>query len=271
LKGNLREVLTAIRDFRPQLLSGLPNLLFILADYAISHGIEPIPIPLVTSMGEMNYPHLAAARERIFPGRFFEYYANRENTIGAWGRGDGVFAEVSEYCHLEMQSDDGDGTGDCLSTSLHNFAFPLIRYNSGDRIRRLGYRGESRYPQWELIGGRGKDLLVSRDGLIAPHVYGHLRRGGFFKVKRCQLEQIDLDRVLVRIVPWPEYDRREDEATLLRLVSEALLDRFTLQAEYVDDVTYTKRGKYRPVISQLATRYLEENYDQPAAPPDRTS
>lgn len=262
LAGRQGEVLEAIRQFKPKLLQGLPNILFIVADHAIEHNLEPLEIPFIVLWGEKLYPHLNAARERIFPGKLIEYFANRENTIAAWGSGDDRFSEVSEYCHLEVlptgaPGDDGS-TGDLITTSLHNYAFPLIRYNSADLVKWEGYvNHDSRRPELELIGGRGKDLLLSRDGYLAPHLYSCLRRNRFYKVRRCQVEQIDLDRVIVRVVAGPDYERAQDEPVLLKIISEGLLDRFQLQAEYVDEITFTKRGKFRPVISDLATRQAQ--------------
>ncbi len=136
-----------------------------------------------------------------------------------------------------------------------NYAFPLIHDNSDDLVRWIGYRdGQVVRPELELIGGRGKDLLVSGEGFIAPYVFGHLRRNGFFKLNRCQLEQIDSERMLVRVIVNQDYHRRQDEAELLRIIDEGLFHRFRLEVEYTDEVSFTKRSKFRPVISELATR-----------------
>jgi phenylacetate-CoA ligase len=263
LAGRYADVIDAVRSYHPRLVQGLPNLIYILAEYAIRKEIEPIEVDLVLFFGEKLYPHLRVARDKFFPGKLLEYYANRENTIAAWGPGNDTFAEVSQQCHLEVSPDERNTahpeSGDLITTSLHNLAFPLIRFNSFDLVRWLGYSGEnSRYPRLELLGGRGKDLLLSRRGLISTHVYRCLRKRGFFKIRRCQLEQIDIDRLLVRAVPGPDYDREPDEETLREAINEGTLNSFELEVEYVDEIAFTKQGKFRPTISELASKYVEQ-------------
>lgn len=256
MAGRQEKIIDAIREFKPTLLYTLPNMIYIIAEYGLRHKLEPIPVRLILSNGEFAYPHLAEARANFFPGEFLEFYANRENTISAWGRGDTIFTEISEYCHLEIA--DNQGTGDLLSTSLHNFAFPLIRLNAGDLVTELGYRdNNSARPGLKLLGGRGKDLLVSKQGLISPHVFSRLRHSGFYKLRGCQLEQIDIEHVIVRVVVDSEYDRKRDEPEMLRIIDAGLLHRFKLEVEYIDELTFTKRGKFKPVISDLATRLGE--------------
>ncbi|MBD3218634.1 MAG: hypothetical protein GF310_10185 [candidate division Zixibacteria bacterium] len=79
------------------------------------------------------------------------------------------------------------------------------------------------------------------------------------KLKRYQLEQIDLDNVIMRIVPGPEYNRERDEARMLELIHEGMHGMFKVRLEYADDIPFTKAGKYQWVKSKLADEYLAES------------
>jgi phenylacetate-CoA ligase len=260
MSGNHQAVVDAIREFRPRLIWALPNLLFVLARHILEQRQDPVEVPLVITYGEKLYPHLRDSITQAFAGAVREDHGNRENSVAARGNGDSRFREVSEYCHLELRTGataTGDNSGELVTTSLHNFAFPLIRYLPGDLVENLDYLDSERYPGFDLLGGRGKDLLLTRDGLMCSYVFKHLRNNGFFKLKWCQLEQLSLDRLVARAVTQDSYKRDSDESTLIRLLEEALLGYFRVEIEYVDEITFTRAGKFQPIISRPAVEYLQ--------------
>lgn len=261
LAGKKHEVLDAIREFQPRFIWTSPNLLYVLAEYLLEHGLEPMPIPLIEVFGEKLYDYLAPTIKKAFPGEIIDYYGNRENSIAAWGNGDGVFTEVSEYCYLEPFTGRENGENGCgsdlITTSLHNYACPLIRYNSGDVIRWIGFRdGDARQPSLELVGGRGKDLLLTDDGLCTLFPFSILRKNNIEGVRRCQVEQVSMHELILRLVIVPRYDRDRYESMLARLFEEALLNRFTVRIEYIDENAEQSIGKFRPVISRFATEHI---------------
>lgn len=252
LAGRHREIIDLIRSFRPTMLWSLPNPLVSLADYMENHDLPPIPLTLVVTYGEKIFPHTQAMIRKAFPARYLDYYGNRENTIAAWAEPCGRFTEFSEYCHLENTADDG-GAGDLISTSLHNFAMPLIRYNTGDLVTDLHYDSpESPRPSFELLGGRGKDLLLTRDGLTPSYVLLYLEHQKFTKFRTVQLEQTAIDEVILRVEVGSEYDRVVDEPKVIEYATEALMGKFRVTIEYVDRIPLSEGGKFRPVLSPLA-------------------
>lgn len=257
LAGRHREIIDLIRSFRPRMLWSLPNPLVSLADFMLTHELPPIPIDLVVTYGEKIYPHTLALIRQAFPSTYLDYYGNRENTIAAWGPACGRFIEFSEYCHLENAAGK-DAPGDLISTSLHNYAMPLIRYNCGDLVSDLRYdTPDSTRPSFELLGGRGKDLLLSRAGLTPSYVLLYLESKQFTRLRTVQLEQTTLDEVTLRVVVGPDYDRTSDEPLVLEYARKALMDQFQVSIEYVDRIPLTDGGKFRPVLSKLATAFLQ--------------
>lgn len=261
IAGNYEKVYQQIKDFRPRMIWTHPSPLAILAEYALDKGYPPLEIPLIAVYSEVFYPHLRKVLERAFPTRFIEYYGNRENSIGAWGNADGKFYEISEYCHLEVVGDVAASgppdMGDVISTSLHNYATPLIRYHSEDLAQWHGYLSpDIPYPVVELIGGRGKDVLLARDGFTIPFFLAYIDKVNFKKLKKYQMEQINLDEIILRVVPKEDYVRERDEELLLECARESIANRFKIRLEYVDDIPLTDNGKYRSVISKLAVENL---------------
>jgi phenylacetate-CoA ligase len=221
--------------------------------------LPPIECEVVGCYSEQIEPAFMELLKHNFRGRYLDYYGNRENTIAAWGNCDGLFYEVSQYCHFELLSDQAPNEGQLVTTSLHNYAFPLIRYCPDDYVHMLGYDDPAQpYPQVKLIGGRGKNLLLSRKGLTAPYILTYLQKKNFYKFTKYQIEQKTLDDIIFRMVPTEDYDPAAEEATLLKYLHDGALKMFNITIEYVDDIPLTSAGKYIHVISELAKKYFEE-------------
>ena len=226
----------------------------------ITHNKTPLKIPIIATFGEKIYPHVRTCLKKAFDTKFIEYYGNRENSVAAWGDSNSIFREVSEYCHVEVENHkDGNNNnqGDLITTSLHNYAVPLIRYNSEDVSHYMGYTDDDIYPSFELVGGRGKDVLLSQNGLVVPYTPHLFEHSKYNKLKKYQIEQLSIDKLLIRIVPLPTYDRKVDEDLVLKHFSDVLANQFEIKIEYVDDIPLTESGKYQVAISPLAIQYLK--------------
>ncbi len=263
MAGRYDEIIAEIRRFRPRMIWAHPNLLSVLAEYALENGLPPIEVPLVGTFGEKVYPRSVKFMGGLFSGKYFEYYGNRENTIAAWGNCDGRFYEISEYCHFEINPgsavDDKTASGDLITTSLHNYAVPLLRYNSEDIAEWLGYENEEcPYPSINLIGGRGKELLLTKIGLTVPFLGDYLYKVGFDKIKKYQIIQVSLDEVYLRVIPSADFNRQTDEKLLLKYAREGLGRNFKVQLQYEDEISFTKSGKLPAVVSQLALDHIKQ-------------
>jgi len=259
--GQCRGVFDAIRKFKPRMIWGHPNLIYALSEYAHDHNLSSIEVPLIATYGEKIQPGCRKLMEKYFIGKYIEYYGNRENSIAAWGNSDGFFYEASEYCHLEVEKNielkDDPDAGALISTSLHNYAVPLIRYNSDDIASMPGTdKSDSPYPIVKLIGGREKELLLTRKGLTAPFISVYLDNMNFNKLRKFQITQTSIDEITLKIVPNEIYAKENDESTLIKYVDDSLANNFRIKIEYSDDIGFTEAGKQPAVISKLADDHL---------------
>jgi phenylacetate-CoA ligase len=261
--GNYDKIYSALKKYKPRMIWAHPTILSALCHHIVKKSLSPLDAPLIGVYGEKIYPDMLNIMHKAIPGKFFEYYGNRENSGAAWRNEDDIFHEVSEYCHLEVicgeKSCRAGEQGDLIATSLHNYAVPLIRYQSEDIVEWHGYSDEAcNSPGFKLIGGRGKDLLLTRHGLIAPYLPGFC--GEYEnKLRRFQFKQISLDEVIIKIAPLPVYDYVKDETALLKQFDMVLGRNFKLKIEYVDDIPFTKGGKYPMSVSTLAMEYMQKS------------
>ena len=268
MAGRYQKVYDAISKIRARLIWGHPTIMFNLAQYIVENDLPPIEVPFIATYAETIYPQMRKVLNQAFPGEYYEYYGNRENSIGAWGFSNGSFFEMSEYCHLETTKTypitGYPEAGDIISTSLHNYAFPLIRYSCGDVGSLEGYTNPAiPYPSLKLIGGRGKDILLSREGLFIPYFLPHLEYNNFDKIKYTQLVQLSLDELVVRYIPKDNFDESRDPEIFIKLVEEALVHKFKIRLERVHEVNFTRSGKSPATVSRLADEYIAR-LDTPA-------
>lgn len=267
------KLLDIMYNSQPRMIWCMPSILAVVVDKARQKNRPPITTPLIAVTGEKIEPAVKELLRERCQAKFIEYYGNRENNIACWGAWDDIFTEESECCHLEIipaeyereREDGGDGresgtVGDLIATSLHNYAMPLLRYQADDVVEWRGFETESASrPSLRLIGGRGRDLLLTKNGLTAPFVNAYIRREGFHKARKLQLEQTGLETLTVRVVPTDSFDPERDKPRLYRLLHDSLLGDFQVRVEYVDDIPLTPGGKYRAVISKLAQEYNQRS------------
>jgi phenylacetate-CoA ligase len=265
---NSPRIYERLKSFRPKLLYCQPANVAILIEYFRQHDLSPFPIPIIYSLGEKLYPEYRALITSFFGDGVIEYYANRENTVAATELNDGRMYINSEYCYVEFLSSDGpcaDGTpGDIITTSLQNYAFPLIRYHTEDYGASHGYPQNAlrNYETMEIIGGRGKDLLLTKNGLIAPQIIPVIERVCAGKFKRVQVEQRTLDDLVVRVIPNEAFDHQHDPARIEAAYRECFQNQFKIEVELVETIDRTDSGKYKFVISEPAMNYLRQSLPQ---------
>jgi phenylacetate-CoA ligase len=254
-----------LQAFSPEMLFCQPSNAVMFVEYCRQSGLSPLPIPIVYVLGEKVYPEYHEILSNYFGGRIVQFYGNRENTASAGELEDGRMYINSDFCYLEFVSANGNPVlgqhADIISTALENYAFPLIRYHTEDVGVLHGYpNGVVRnFPVMEIIGGRGKDLLLTRNGLFLPQTNPFLKSINFDRYKRIQLEQKSLDDLIVRVVPTPAFNADNDRCLLESSFTKYFSGQFKITIEVVGEISRTSAGKNRYVISDLAIKHLRES------------
>ncbi len=216
--ANLTHYFDALREFRPRVLDGYPSSLYVLARVMLSRG-ERLSVGAVVTSSETLYDFQREAIELAFGCRVFDYYAAAERVIFSTEcdrhQGHHLSDEygITEYVDEYGAAVGVDAEGYMVGTSLHNTGMPLIRYLTTDRSSAKLKRCEcGRTLQLvDDVTTKSEDLLRLRDGrLIPPSVLTHP-----FKPLDCieasQLVQTDVDHLLVRLMPRPEYTQQHGE------------------------------------------------------------
>ena len=193
---------------------------------------------------------MRAEIEEQFGAKVFDYYGSRE--VGAIA---GECAHGSRHVFVmnnlvEVLDDDdrpvNPGTeGKLVITCLHNYSFPMIRYEIGDvgTMASQPCKCSSRLPYLNSLSGRITDHFVQKSGkLVHGEFVTHLF---YFRdwVDQFQVDQLEFDRLRIRVVRRGEVveDDVSEINQNLRLVmgSDCKVD-----WEYVESIDKSAQGKF---------------------------
>ncbi|MCX6095050.1 MAG: AMP-binding protein, partial [Candidatus Bipolaricaulota bacterium] len=266
-----REQTAIIQRFRPQVISGYPTALDIVA----TEGGAPMHRPsLVACRGEVLDPETRHNIEQVFGARVADFYNSEEVGNIAWEcpLDPTVLHVNTDGCIVEIVDDAGhripDGVeGRIVVTNLYNETMPFIRYDLEDRGT-LCSEGEgvcdcgSRAPRLRALGGRDDDYVYLTDGrrisprLVATAVNrafsGRSPLGGFDRhFRRFRIIQDRIDHVRIDIVPEPGPRSVPDFAAVIAPALAKIHPTLACTIAVVDRLDPGPSGKYRKVVSLI--------------------
>jgi len=133
-------------------------------------------------------------------------------------------------------------SGRIVVTDLHNYAMPLIRYDTGD----IGTMqlDDNNMPYLQSIAGRKLDLIYDTKGNIVPsHVSYKLCKYGDYK--QFQLVQYGEKEYLIKL----NTDKKVDECVMIAEYKEYFGQDASITIEYVDEIPLLSSGKRKEVLN----------------------
>ena len=243
------ECIDVIQRYRPHYVAGYASSLYQMALVARRHNIRLHRPAFVYSAAESMHSFMRDLVEEQFGAKVYEYYGSREvgAVAGECSRGNmhifvmNNLVEVLDDCGQVV--DDGS-EGNLVITCLHNYSFPMIRYEIND----VGVKGSgrcscgSKLPYLARLSGRITDYFVTKNG---SSVHGKfvipllLSRDW---VDDFQVDQLEVNRLKIRIVPRGdvvEDDTHEINARLRAVMDEDCM----VEWEYVPSIDRYPHGK----------------------------
>ena len=259
--ATLGSYVAEIRRRKLEFLEGYPSTLFILATHLRRVG-QSLPMKAVFTSSETLHPVQREVIESAFDCKLFDFYGMAERTIFAAECEAHSGRHLAEdFGYTEVVDDAGNpvppgGWGYLVGTSLHNVAMPMIRYRTNDVSRVLETPcscGRS-FRVLDPITTKAEDVIVTPDGrLISPSILTHPFKP-FDKLVKSQIIQLAPDRMLVKLVTGEGFTESQ-KAELLAGLRARLGPDMVIEVVEVDDIPPERSGKYRWVISQVATPY----------------
>ncbi|WP_339714836.1 AMP-binding protein [uncultured Kriegella sp.] len=192
---NSKKIDKFVRDFnrlKPTLLQGFVDIMFEFALYLLDNNIKIHPPKMVWVTSAPLFQEQRELMEKAFGAPVCDQYGNTEILV--------IAAECPEQkglhlmhdaAHVEFVDENNrpvppNTTGRILLTDLTNFAFPLIRYDIGDRGRYMEHSCScgSPLPLMESIKGRQTVNIKTPTGLLIRGEHLMAMFDGYMKVFR---------------------------------------------------------------------------------------
>jgi phenylacetate-CoA ligase len=260
-QAQIEDVYRRIERFRPAYIVGYTSTVATIADELFRSQLRLTrPLSAVVVVAESLTPLRRHLIERYFDAPIANRYGQRE--LAFWvaqscPETPDRFHMTTELAVWEIVRDDGTRAepgehGRIVLTSLHNYAMPFIRYDTGDRavagsaVCACG-RG---FPLVEQLEGRSVETLRLPSGKeISPVVLGHylfVYRDYVDAIRHYQLVVEGDARVRLLVVPSHPLgaeERERMERDLVELVNGEL----HVDVEEVEEIGLEPSGK-RPII-----------------------
>lgn len=241
----------------PDYLLTHPSVLTELALYCQREGVQFPSLREVRTLSEALPDGLRELCQKVWGVKLVDMYSTIELGYLALQCPEHKHYHVqSESVLLEVLDDDGKPcapgeTGRVIVTDLHNYAFPLIRYEVGDYAE-VGEpcdcgRG---LPVLKHIKGRYRNILTTPDGERRYPQLGIQDLHEIAPVQQFQAVQRTLNDIEIRLV-LPRSLQIEERDKLISKFHTMLGDCFNFDIQQVDSIQRSASGKYEEFISRL--------------------
>lgn len=257
----LKRYVKLIRSRPNSILFGFPSNLYALAKYLEKNEETLDNIKLTHTGSENSYPYQRSLMESQFNSRVFDHYGNAEQCalFHQCEQAD-LYHIIPEYGVSEIINQHGKlakkmgDTGKLYATSLTNYIFPFIRYDTEDIIE---YSGESckcgrSFSTIKSIQGRIQEFLVDRTGIkmSLTGIVGALHSTVFKNMEKFQFFQEKRGETILKIVKRENFTNSDKNNILETLYSKMGKD-INIKIEFVDDIRKTSTGKFIWVEQKL--------------------
>lgn len=254
----IKHYIDAIAKYRVSYILGYSSALYTLAQEIIRQKRNDIRLAVVITNAEPLFGFQRETISEAFHCPVRETYGMAEIVTAAGDCEQGRLHQWLDVGIIERKSAEKNGAEDFICTGLINADMPLIRYRVGD----CGSFSDDEcacgrtLPLIEKIEGRSDDILLTADGRRVGRLDPIFKND--LPVKEAQIIQKSLKKIVVRIVPFDEFNRQTQES-LSKEIRQRLGD-VEVILETVKEIPRTERGKFRAVICELPLSERESGH-----------
>ncbi|MGB5108083.1 MAG: hypothetical protein WBP29_05945 [Candidatus Zixiibacteriota bacterium] len=257
---NLPYYLEALVRFKPKSIEGYPSTLNYLARSILAAGID-ITLKAAFMSSEMLLPEQRSTIEAAFHCRVYDFYGMAERAVFA------TECDLHNGKHLnddfgitEVLAKNGEPAkagelGRIVVTGLHNYAMPLIRYQSSDvtALNPEACACGRAFPLMHNVTSKDEDVVTTKDGrYISPSLLTHPFKP-LTSIQESQVIQESVDLLRVLVVRLPSYTEN-DTRYLVKELQLRMGAGTKIEIEFVDQIPRTANGKFRWVVSKVPVK-----------------
>lgn len=255
---NLQCLCELLQSSEAVCLRGYASTLGKLAEYANGKNYSFPHLKIAIAGAETLFDDVRMLYKRVMKSDIISQYANEEcgimaqEMIGQSDDSNPMYLNYASYFFefLKMNSDEPAEFGELgriVITDMHNYAFPLIRYDTGDVGMLLPPDEHSHgYPILGKLGGRIFDLTYSTTGIpIYPLTFGRILKH-YENIVQWQFVQEGEKEYYLNLIL-----RKEDPVieSVIDKFKEYLGDDAQITIRRVDDIPILASGKRKCVVN----------------------
>lgn len=254
--SDMKSYSNTINNFKPKYIYGYASSLYFFSKWLDDSEIDVHSPKAIFSTAEKLFPEMRKKIENVFDTDVYDTYGLNDGGVSAYECPEHSGLHIdTERSVMEVVDAHGhqldDGEGRILATSLHNYAMPFIRYDTGD----IGHiipdtcgcgRG---YRLLKEITGRQQEMLLTPEG---KYVHGEFFTHIFWEisgVKEFQVVQDSPERIIIKIIPEDGFDERETNK--IKSYIKRRSEGWNVEFRLVDEIERTSAGKYKFVINEM--------------------
>jgi len=241
---------------KPAFLRGYASSIYFWAKWIIENGIQIHTPNAIFTTAEKLFPHMRKTISEAFGCDVYNNYGLNDGGVSAYECSEHQGLHIdTERSIMEIVDSNGEqieeGEGMILATSLHNYAMPFIRYNTGD----VGYLISDKcncgrgYKLLKDILGRQQEFLITPEG---KYIHGEFISHIFWEiegVKEFQVIQDAVDHILIQLNVEDNFD--ESQLKKIEEIIKLRAPGWNVEFKFVDSIKRTKAEKYRFVVNKL--------------------
>lgn len=242
-------------------IEGYPSNLYILSLYLNKYN-QKLPMTAVLTSSETLFDHQRQSIEKSFDCNMFDFYGMAERTVFAsecskhTGKHINMDYGITEFLDSDDNPVSKGNLGRIIGTSLHNYAMPLIRYETNDSctLKSENCSCGCQFPIMDNVTTKNESIVTLPDGrLISPSVLTHPFKP-MHNILESQIIQKDYDLINIKIVKNINFTY-EDEKVLIKSFKERLGNDIRIQIDYVKQIQKSESGKLKWVMSHIKPEF----------------
>lgn len=259
----LRIIAGQIKRFGPHIIRGYPVPLYELAKQIenMHEQYDGKSLFAINTTGSTLHPDKRAFIEQTFKTRLFDSYSCEGGTVFSQCAKSGFYHPAEEYAISEFISDDfsvssKDKPLRHITTDLHNYASPFIRYDTQDYLvlvqKKICGCGRQ-FLNVDKINGRDSDILVTPSGqyLIVENFVAYFE--WIQEVDQIQVVQDKIDEIVIKLIVNDSFTP-EVKLKIYNYWTNYIGSDVKVVIEIVDKIELTTTGKRRTVIRNSKIR-----------------
>ncbi len=251
--SNFKIIVERINKYKPDIIRAYPEVILFLANYIRKNNIGVHSPKVVATTGSSLFDTTRQLVKEIFNCDVYDAYSSEGNATVAECPTHNCYHASMEYAILEVVSNDKEvcdaEKGRVITTDLHNYATPFIRYDTQDFVTKSKNAcvcGRN-LMTFEKIDGRVSDILISPSGklLIVQNFCVYFEENE--AVENFQIRQNKQDEFQILLKVNSKYNL-EEEKKIYKFWYDYMGGGIKLEINVVDDIPLTQSGKRRFLI-----------------------